>query len=593
MVDGRPKIIIVGGGVAGLSAAQELKQRGFCVEIYERRPILGGKARSRTLSKADRVVPELVGLPSEHGFRFFPGFYRHLIDTMRRIPDGQGGRVIDRLVTVPNCAIAQFHEPFAVFPSKGPRSVRDSLGFLRQLLESPSLGLGADEAAFAAAKLVTAMTICDERRRSELDDVSWWDYMCADRMSEDYRRVIINGLTRNFVAMDAKLTSLRTAVTILARLLQDFIGGNGLDRILDGPTSEVWIDPWERELCRGGRVTINKGVDVIGFEFDVNSSRITGLRLPNGAQGNPEPDAMYVAAVPVEAMIKLLDNTDPALREHAPSLKHITSEYLKVNWMSGIQFYLQVDAPMCPGHIIYLDSSWAITSISQNQFWRRKVNSYGQNDVQGIVSAIISDWFAPGNGGVSHRTAQNADDAEEIETEARAQIERHLAEERGSNLSLPNVVSFFLDDDLIFNKIARRLLMGPMPAIEFVSKRVQFGQLHPDLFDVANNLEPLFINTVGSWQYRPSATTEVENLFLASDYVKNNTDLATMEGANESARRAVNGVLDLLGDHAPRCRIFPFDEPAIFAPAEALDRVLFKLGLPHPGLFSDAAGSRR
>ena len=25
-------------------------------------------------------------LPAEHGFRFFPGFYRHLPDTMRRIP---------------------------------------------------------------------------------------------------------------------------------------------------------------------------------------------------------------------------------------------------------------------------------------------------------------------------------------------------------------------------------------------------------------------------------------------------------------------------------------------------------------------------
>jgi uncharacterized protein with NAD-binding domain and iron-sulfur cluster len=36
----------------------------------------------------------------------------------------------------------------------------------------------------------------------------------------------------------------------------------------------------------------------------------------------------------------------------------------------------------------------------------------------------------------------------------------------------------------------------------------------------------------------------IPNLFLASDYVRTHTDLATMEGANEAARRAVNGLLD-------------------------------------------------
>src|SRR3954453_1865981 len=52
------------------------------------------------------------------------------------------------------------------------------------------------------------------------------------------------------------------------------------------------------------------------------------------------------------------------------------------------------------------------------------------------------------------------------------------------------------------------------------------------IFDVRSNLEPLFINTIGCWQYRPREATEIENLFLASDYVKTDTDLATMEGAN-------------------------------------------------------------
>ena len=37
--------------------------------------------------------------------------------------------------------------------------------------------------------------------------------------------------------------------------------------------------------------------------------------------------------------------------------------------MNGIQFYLTEDVPLVHGHIIYLDSPWALTSVSQPQFW--------------------------------------------------------------------------------------------------------------------------------------------------------------------------------------------------------------------------------
>ena len=40
------RIVVLGGGVGGLSAAQELAERGFAVTVYERRPGFGGKARS-------------------------------------------------------------------------------------------------------------------------------------------------------------------------------------------------------------------------------------------------------------------------------------------------------------------------------------------------------------------------------------------------------------------------------------------------------------------------------------------------------------------------------------------------------------------
>ena len=55
--------------------------------------------------------------------------------------------------------------------------------------------------------------------------------------------------------------------------------------------------------------------------------------------------------------------------------------------------------------------------------------------------------------------------------------------------------------------------------------------------------------------------------------IRDSTDLATMEGANEAARRAVNAILEGIGSQAPRCPVWPLQEPPIFGPARLLDRL--------------------
>src|SRR3954471_7581730 len=77
------RVAVLGGGVAGLTAAHELAERGFAVTVYEARDLLGGKARSLPVPGSGSGGPR--DPPAEHGFRFFPGFYKHVPDTMRRI----------------------------------------------------------------------------------------------------------------------------------------------------------------------------------------------------------------------------------------------------------------------------------------------------------------------------------------------------------------------------------------------------------------------------------------------------------------------------------------------------------------------------
>ena len=91
-------VLVLGGGVSGLSAAHELAERGFQVRVVERKALFGGKARS--VEMPNTGANGRKNLPGEHGFRFFPGFYWHLSDTMSRIWFDQANniRVLDNLV---------------------------------------------------------------------------------------------------------------------------------------------------------------------------------------------------------------------------------------------------------------------------------------------------------------------------------------------------------------------------------------------------------------------------------------------------------------------------------------------------------------
>src|SRR3977135_654979 len=90
-----------------MTAAHELAERGFEVVVLERRDAPGGKARRIEVppgglgERAPGTIPEaspgafVPWVPGEHGFRFFPGFYKHVIDSMRRTPTREGGSVAD------------------------------------------------------------------------------------------------------------------------------------------------------------------------------------------------------------------------------------------------------------------------------------------------------------------------------------------------------------------------------------------------------------------------------------------------------------------------------------------------------------------
>jgi len=528
-------IAILGGGVAGLSAAHELAERGFQVRVFERKAVMGGKARS--IPVPDSAVQNKP-LPGEHGFRFFPGFYKHVTDTMRRIPYGAHGNVYDNLAVATRILLARAGQAEITWLARSPRSLEDLRVFLVELFTP--LGVPAEEVAYFVSRLLIVATSCDQRRLGEFETIAWWDFIAAPRMSKSYQTYLGEGLTRSLVAMRAEESSTRTVGVTQLQLLYGLISPDRVfDRLLSGPTNDVWIDPWTQYLQKLG-VEFHAGTRIARIETD--GGRVVSVATDTGQAIEAD---FYVAAMPVEAMASLL--TDE-LKHAAPSIANL--DKLQTRWMNGIQFYLSQDAPVVNGHAIYLDSPWALTSISQRQFWTGvDFSQLGNGAVRGILSVDISEWEQPGV--VYGKPAQECS-ADQIKDEVWAQLKQHLNAGGTTTLNDANLLSWFLDPDIEF----------PNPG-------------------TAANAEPLLINTAGSLQYRPEAQIELQNLFLASDYVRTYTDIACMEAANEAARRAVNCVLVAAGSTSPPAQLWPLEEPEFLKPLQEIDRVRYGLKLPH------------
>ena len=545
------RVIVLGGGVAGMTAAHELAARGFAVVVYELRPIPGGKARSMD---AIPGTGRRRALPGEHGFRFFPGFYRHVPDTMSRIPyRGRAQGVFDNLVTSTQVEIARADaQNELVAPAHFPVTPADWEATLEFALTfAGHLGIPLDDQVHFVGLLSDLLSACDARRFGEYENESWWVFAGAEQRSAGFQKFLADGLTRSLVAARAREMSARTGGYILLQLLQDLAKPDGrADRVLDGPTSDVWIDPWLDELRRLG-VDYRLGCRVEAIES--RGERVTGVRhqpvdatlAPAGAPFADTADH-YVAAVPVEVRREQI--AMDALKRASPALAGL--DRLQVRWMNGIQYYLTRDVPLVHGHTIYIDSAWALTSISQRQFWPGfNPHDMGGGNVGGILSVDISDWESKGEYSAKGKVARECS-RDEVAAEVWDQLKASL-NDGTTVLDDAWRAGWFLDPSIVY----------PNPT-------------------EAMNLEPLLVNTAGSWPRRPTAAlAEVENLFLASDYVQTFTDLATMEGANEAARRAVNAILDATGSDAERCRVWPLQEPGglPFALAREIDRVLYRL----------------
>jgi hypothetical protein len=502
-------------------------------------------------------------VPGEHGFRFFPAFYRHVFDTMKRTPIkvrddvdyvASTRTVLDNLIPTESTWLALERGESFAFPRQRPRSLREIFDALSDFMAK--LGYSPQDIAQLGLKLFKYMTSCPERREHVYEAISWWDFVDGERLSERCRGHM-DAAPEILGALVAKKSDARTQGSCSVQLLLDHLSdGKRTDATLNGPTTLAWFKPW-REYLEFQSVQFERD-ELVGFELKDN--RIYPILKERRIEFK-ETDYFIIAA-PLPAMVgipgKVRGLAEKFLEAAAKRSGDSAGDALDVSdfeklvamnvpdWnaavndgplqhLSGIQYFFKTDVGQSAGHILYLDSSWRLSAISQPRFWSRPRGDF--DGYRGILSVDIGNWYNPSDKLEQAGRSAWASTRDEIALDVWRQVRSTMKGE------IPEPLAYHLDLNIVFGDPAKPDEPRKLPT---------------------RNKTPYLINRPGEWRGRPGEPgayrVQAERWVLAGTHMKTYTRLTTMEAANESGRHAVNALLKHMKFAGELCRIWDPEE---------------------------------
>lgn len=555
--------------------AEELKkycqQLGSSPDIHA---LPNALAESDMISRSVSIQLVADVVPGEHGFRFFHGFYRHVFDTMRRIPIAEEGEVsvanATRTVYENLVPSDGFRLDFRTengmarsveFPRRkfiGLREIHDTLqGFLEVA------GHTSEDIAHISLKILKYMTSCSKRRQLEYENMSWWDFVDGPSFREPARGHYERA-PQVLVGLTAKKCDARTQGNVVTQMLLDqLLQGGRADATLNGPTTSAWFVPWKKYLESQDVKFVNATLE--GFDVDENLKFVLP-KFDGHLEKNPAAGDYFVLAISLHELAGVSSLEPRAGLAHAlrDAVRRIgateiadiealckfcdsigdwnspipeVAEDSALRHMNGIQFYFPADVPQKAGRALFLESEWRLSSLSQVAFWRRQRNEH--DGYRGILSIDIGAWHS--TGGKFQRTAWGSTKREIAEAtweQIQATIE---GRERGYH---GKPVWYHVDDAIICTE-------DPADAKRNI---------------VTRNDAPYLVSKPGDWKCRPGRLdahrgyqVQANHWVLAGTYMQTFTRLTSMESANESGRHAVNGILENADPGVgqwPRCRIW-------------------------------------
>ena len=542
-------VAVLGGGVGGLTAAHELAERGFAVSVYESsarlrrqgaqlRRIRDRPRRTRRPARRARLslLPRLLPPPTRHdGPHPRPARGRRTCRRARR-----RGEADDR---ARRDGADELHAP-----AHAPASIDDFAALTSFVFASTTqLGIPPRTRPSSSSGCSSLLTSCEERRFGEWELQTWWEFVDGraplEGLSEVPRRRPDAHARRGAGARDQRAhRRLHPAAAALRPRRAPAAT----------PTACSTRRPARRGSIRGWRTCAALGVDAARAATaaaGIHAAQAGASRRDRRARRHAPDESPPTTTSRRCRSSSWSSSSARPLRDAEPRLAEL--HLLRTRWMNGVMLYLHDDVPVVNGHAIYMDSDWALTSISQRQFWprvdfaaarrrHRRRRPVGRRlrlaaRRRGAWASSASMCTRRRDQGRGVGAAQGAPQRRR----ARGARRTRTSPARSSTRTSPS-----------------RTRAGRSTPSRCSSTPPVRGPNRPDA--VTRDPQPVPRLGLRAHEHRPR----------------------TMEGANEAARRAVNGILDATRSTAKRCALWKLREPALFAPARLLDRVRWRPAPP-------------
>jgi len=305
-----PRVVVIGGGFAGLKAAVSLADAGLQVTVLESRIGLGGRARSFQ----DPVTGEIV----DNGQHLFLAAYRETLGFLNRL--GTQGCLVfqDRLQV-------DFVQPGGGTFRLDCPALASPWHVLVGMARLPSLSL---QDKIGLRRILKEVNFLSFPRERELDQQTVEDWLTRMGQSQRSRTTFWDPLT---IATLNELPSRASALGLVA-VLRTMLGRPSKEACL-GVSSVGLTDLYAAAaqkilLEKGGQVMLN----CAAAGLELRGDRVTGVRLVNGTI---LPADWVISAVGPQALVRILP---PAVRLGDPTLQALdrfqTSPILSVNlWL--------------------------------------------------------------------------------------------------------------------------------------------------------------------------------------------------------------------------------------------------------------------
>jgi squalene-associated FAD-dependent desaturase len=297
-------VLVIGGGLAGLSSAVALAEAGLKVRLLEKRPYLGGRATSYTLPDGSEV---------DNCQHVTLGCCTNLADFYSRVGASEKIRFYNRLY-------------FA--DAQGQRSIIEAAPLPPPLHMAPSFLMFraltlADKRSIANAMLAIARSGGNPPRIEGISMLDWLHRMeqTADAIERFWRVVVVSALDEELARTDA-----RYGIEVFWKA---FLGNSTGYRvgIPTVPLADLYEGCREAIVQQGGEVRLRCGIR----EIRVKGNCFAGAVLDDGTEVFADA---CVSAVPHDALLDLLPPECTDANRPLEGLRH-----LKTSPITGVHLW--------------------------------------------------------------------------------------------------------------------------------------------------------------------------------------------------------------------------------------------------------------